>query len=135
MKRIAVIGLGCAALLLGGCKTGMFQSADAVFAEQSSVVGLYIEGRQAFVYDAELHQTAQGNASFRLQTDDQSTYLNLLFDPIPTSDAPTVWVSVASRGIKGLTDQAYEFKRIEERDGKMWLWNNANKIGLIIPIL
>lgn len=123
------------ALFLSGCRDGsLFQSASDVFVAQSNAKGLYIDGRQAFIYDQSAHQTARRGNAFRLQTDDQTVYLNLQFDPLPTASSPTTSCTISARGIDGLEENTYTFNLVEERDEKMWLWSAEKKMGLIISL-
>lgn len=121
-------------LLLSGCRPGsMYPSASELFVEQSKATGIYVDGRQTLVYDPLVHQTAQRGNSFRLQTDDQSVYWSVLLEQIPTANAPITRGTIHTRGVSDVKDDTYSFQWIEERDGKMWLWCDEEKIGLIIP--
>lgn len=134
MKQLTYIFIA-AALFMVGCRDRNLPPADSqVFLEESVAVGLYLHGRGVLVFNPLEHQTVRRGSAFRLQTDDQSVYLNVQFDTMPSSSNPTVRGTISERGVDGVTDDIYDFQLLEERDGKIWLWNEKQKMGLIFSL-
>lgn len=122
-------------LLMWGCRNrNLFPNAGQVFVQQSNAVGIYVDGRQMLAYDPLEHQTAQRSSSFRIQTDDQSVYLIVQFDPMPSLSAPVTRGKIGTAGVNGVEDGSYDFQVMAERDDKIWLWNDKQKIGLICSL-
>lgn len=137
MRKIFNILLISALLVFGGvsCKDGQLPGGGAGerFASQSSVEGVYVDSRQVLVYNSEKHQTAIRGLSYRIQTDDQGVYFNALFDKIPENGG-TCTMSVQAGGIVDFPKpDSFVVTLKKTEGGKLWFWNDARKIGVIVP--
>lgn len=71
----------------------------------------------------------------RMQNDTQTDYVHITFNSFP--DALLKSVSVVLRykvGSDEITVPA-EMEIAKLEDGKVWLWNNAKGLGLVVPVL
>lgn len=105
------------------------------FATQSAVCGAYLDGRQIFVYNSEIHQQAIRGLSYRIQTDDQSVLLSVRFDAIPTQSG-TCTMSIVATGIDDFkTPDSFVMTLIKVAQDKLWFWDESRKLGIIVPTL
>lgn len=137
MRKIFNILFISALLLFGvvSCKDGQLPGGGAGerFATQSSVEGVYVDSRQVLVYNSELHQTAVRGLSYRIQTDDQGVLFSVLFDKIPEKGG-TCTMSVQAGGIVDFPKPDSFVMTLQKTEGgRLWFWNDARKIGVIVP--
>lgn len=110
-------------------------SASSRFVDQSQIEGLYLDGRTVLVRNDNAHQTSIRHNAYRIQTDDQSIYVNFLFDQIPTQINGTCTMTIDLYGLTQLKSGPYQMVLREITNEKLWFWNEENKMGVIVPKL
>lgn len=100
---------------------------------QMQVPGVYEDDKTLFGYDSDLHQYAfnTGRRTFRIQNTKQDRMLlcTLGADPQPGA---RMTVAVETRAIASFPSQEIEMEVLRRTDGKVWLWNPKQRIGLLI---
>jgi hypothetical protein len=104
----------------------------------SDVVSLTVNKVKVFEYDPMTCQLGYNDAKreFRVSTDNMSDYFVITLSKIPTSKEEQVTGSISWTGadyIRDLSNQTFETVKVDR--GKIWLWNQANKLAVIIPIM
>lgn len=112
------------------------KSAERKSFEAASEEGLYMKGAGSFVYDAETCQKAVNSQrrTYRIQSDDQRRFCHILFsDMTPSKVGDECVCTVEYRVEDGEeTTLIVKFGVIEASDGRLWLWNEFQKVGVII---
>ena len=124
-----------AALLLSGC--GSRHGWDKDFTD-NDVISLTVNKVKAFQYDPVTCQLGYNDArkEFRVSTDNMSDYFVVTLSKIPGGKDDQVTGSVTWTGDDynhTLNNLSFEVAKMES--GKIWLWNQANKLAVIIPVL
>ena len=104
----------------------------------SDVVSLTVNKVKVFEYDPMTCQLGYNDSKreFRVSTDNMSDYFVITLSKIPTSKEEQVTGSISWTGadyIRDLSNQTFETVKVDR--GKIWLWNQANKLAVIIPII
>ena len=123
------------ALTLSCCREKV--NADPAFLA-SEDLGLTIAGKAVFSYDPLTCQAAfnRERRQFRLSTDTMSDYVIAVLSEIPAEKGQNLSADLrwtTERDIR--TKKVSAFKVVKLESGKVWLWNNAEKIGLCVRIL
>ena len=104
----------------------------------SEQMGLVLNGQQLFTYDALNCQYAfnRNNRVFRLHTDTMSDYVKATLSDIPAEKGQKL-----SGEIEWTTERDIKTKKLGSLlvakisdDGTVWLWSNADKLGLTVRI-
>ena len=99
--------------------------------------GIYANGVALIAYDKTAHQIVSGNNNqlFRIQTDDQLQYVNFTVVDQAVTLNQSVAVGFSSKGVGGLySTGTISAAAVKVTGGKMWLWEESAKRGVIIPV-
>lgn len=104
----------------------------------SDNISLTVNKVTVFDYDPLTCQLGYNDSKreFRVSTDNMSDYFVITLSKIPTSKDERVTGNISWTGedyIKDLKNQTFETVKVER--GKIWLWNQTNKLAIIIPIM
>ncbi len=135
MRRVLNIVLCLLAALAFACCNGR-NGFDRDFVE-SDVISLTVNKVKVFEYDPMTCQLGYNDTKreFRVSTDKMSDYFVVTLSKIPSAKDENVTGSISWTGedytkdLKNLTFQTVKIER-----GKIWLWNQANKLAVIIPL-
>ena len=135
MRRVLNIVLCLLAALAIACCNGR-NGFDRDFVE-SDVISLTVNKVKVFEYDPMTCQLGYNDTKreFRVSTDKMSDYFVVTLSKIPSAKDENVTGSISWTGedytkdLKNLTFQTVKIER-----GKLWLWNQANKLAVIIPL-
>ena len=110
---------------------------DRSFTE-SETISLTVNKEKVFEYDPITCQLGYNDSKreFRVSTDNMSDYFVIALSKIPTSKEENVTGSISWTGVdytRELRNQTFETVKVER--GKIWLWNQSNKLAVIIPIM
>ena len=110
---------------------------DRSFTE-SDTISLTVNKQKVFEYDPFTCQLGYNDAKkeFRVSTDNMSDYFVITLSKIPASKDEQVTGSITWTGDdynRELRNQTFQTVKVER--GKIWLWNQANKLAVIIPVL
>lgn len=102
---------------------------------QKEALGVYENDNSLFIYDNDLYQYAYntGRHSFRIQNTSQSRYMACMLEAAPMVDRH-VAVTVETQGISSFPSQELQALVLKISQGKVWLWDEAKKTGLIIRL-
>lgn len=132
MKRSIYISILVLILSLVGCtEMGLSRSSD-LFTRDAATTGVWVGGRQVIVKNDNLHQESFRNKSYRLQTDDQKTYINIMLNTVPQNVGDKCTVTIVSRGIDEIQDSALDMILQKTEDDMIWLWNESEKMGIVM---
>ena len=136
MRRPLNILICLAAALLLCCCHGR-HGYDRDF-EDSNVVSLTVNKVKAFEYDPSTCQLGYNDArrEFRASTDNMSDYFVVTLTKIPGGKDEQVTGSITWTGEnynRTLNNLSFEVVKVES--GKIWLWNQPNKLAVIIQVL
>ena len=105
--------------------------------ESRTDTGIYFDNGDSIVYDEARFQQAvnHNRKNFRIQSDDQMRYFNLNFtDKIPQKFGEEAVAKITFRNATSSeTVVIVKFKAVIVKNGKMWLWNELQQLGVIIP--
>ena len=105
--------------------------------ESCTSTGIYFNDGGSLTYDESRFQEAvnHNRRNFRIQADDQGSYFNLNFtDRIPQKNGEEAVAKITYRlGQKGETVVIVKFKVVMVKEGRLWLWNELQELGVIIP--
>lgn len=109
--------------------------ASANYILQKEIYGVYVGDNNVFVYDSDIYQYAYNTQrrTFRIQNTAQSRYLACELDADPVPDE-VINVRVETMGISSFSTQELRMQVLKRTDGLVWLWNDENRVGLIIRI-
>lgn len=106
--------------------------------ESSTTMGLYLEkDGSSVLYDEVRYQisTNHGRRTFRVQADDQESYVNVVFtDRIPQKAGDEAVARITYRlDSSGETMAIVRLSAVMVKDEKLWLWNEMQQMGVILP--
>ena len=110
---------------------------DRSFTESDNI-SLTVNKQKVFEYDPFTCQLGYNDAKreFRVSTDNMSDYFVITLSKIPTSKEEQLTGSIIWTGddyTRELRNQTFKTVKVER--GKIWLWNQANKLAVIIPVM
>ncbi|MCQ2137417.1 MAG: hypothetical protein MJY60_01810 [Bacteroidales bacterium] len=112
------------------------KSEEARAFEAESATGIYLNDNAALTYDEDCFQMATNHKrrTFRIQADDQSEYLNIIFrDKIPQSAGDNAVCTVLYRlKNSGETKVIVQFSAVKADSRQVWLWNETMQLGIIM---
>lgn len=135
IKRALYIPIFVAILILVGCSQINGGTAGEIFVRDATAYGVWVGGRQVIVKADNLHQDSRRGKSYRIQTDDQAIYVNILLNLVPDLVGDKCTATITSRGLTDIGNDAFNMVLQKRQGDKMWLWNESNKIGIVIPVL
>lgn len=107
--------------------------------EASYVEGLYLKGSCALAFDLSLFQRAVNpvRRTCRIQSDDQTRYLNIFYgESVPVKEGDEVECEIHYRLDAGeSTTLIVKLVVVKTTDEYLWLWNEFQKVGLIVQRL
>lgn len=133
IRNISLCVLAAMALVSCNGRNGY----DRSFTE-SDTISLTVNKQKVFEYDPFTCQLGYNDSKreFRVSTDNMSDYFVISLSKIPTSKDEQLTGSITWTGddyIKELRNQSFQTVKVER--GKIWLWNQANKLAVIIPVM
>ncbi len=112
------------------------RSEDQIAFEGYDVIGLYLNGIGAILYNQDQYQVSKNEMrrQFRLQSDNQRRYFDLRFTAeIPNEIGESAFCSVSYRLEPGEeTDIIIKLNLVKKESGLKWLWNDIQSVGVII---
>ena len=103
--------------------------------ESAFVEGLYMRGSCVLAYDASTFQLAVNSVrkNYRIQRDDQSCYLNILYiGTVPSAVDAECECEIHYRLSAGeATTLFVKFTVVKMTEEYVWLWNEFQKVGVI----
>ena len=129
--------LVCLLAVLGLVSCNGRNGYDRSFTE-SDTISLTVNKQTVFEYDPFTCQLGYNDTKreFRVSTDNMSDYFVLTLSKIPTSKEEQITGSITWTGddyTRELRNQTFQTVKVEH--GKIWLWNQANKLAVIIPVM
>ena len=107
--------------------------------ESAYVEGLYLKGKCALAYDLATFQRAANpkRRNYRIQSDDQSRYLNVFYnDVLPQQVDDEVECEIHYKlGESESTTLIVKLVVLKATDEYLWLWNEFQKVGIIVQRL
>lgn len=116
--------------------TGTKSEAMMIF-EAHTATGIYFSDDSSLIYsEEEFQQSVNHNRkNFRIHSDDQQRYFNLSFtDRIPQRSGDEAVAKITCRN--GSTEETViivKLKTVTVKNEKLWLWNELQQLGVIIP--
>lgn len=112
------------------------KSAERKSFEKSIEEGLYLKGVAELLYDADNCQKAVSGQrrTYRIQSDNQMRFCHVQFsDIVPSSEGSECVCTVNYRIEDGEeTTLIVKLTVISVADDRIWLWNETQKVGLVI---
>ena len=104
----------------------------------SDVISLTVNKVKVFEYDPMTCQLGYNDSKreFRVSTDNMSDYFVITLSKIPSAKEDIVTGDITWTGadyIRDLHNQSFETVKVDR--GKIWLWNQANKLAVIIQVI
>ncbi len=104
----------------------------------SDTISLTVNKVKVFEYNPMTCQLGYNDSKreFRVSTDNMSDYFVVTLSKIPTAKDERVTGNITWTGedfIKDLKNQTFETVKVDR--GKIWLWNQANKLAVIIQVI
>lgn len=97
--------------------------------------GLYGYGGYLLRYNEEKFQISinEKRRQIRVQSDDQKAYFNVVFAMMPSSIDEVVSIDFSYKG--GGDELSYKMEMVlyKATSQNMWLWNQDEKLGIILP--
>lgn len=117
---------------------GTTKSESRVSFESSVLTGLYLEkDGHSVLYDEEEYQLSTNHVrrTFRVQADDQESYVNVVFtDRIPQKTGDEAVARITYRlDSGGETVAIVKLMAVMVKDDRLWLWNEMQQLGVIVP--
>lgn len=107
--------------------------------ESAYVEGLYLKGDCVLAYDWATYQRAANpiRRTYRIQCDDQSHYLNVRYnDAVPQQVGDEVECEIHYKLAAGeSTTLIVKLIVLKTTDEYLWLWNEFQKVGMIVQRL
>ena len=107
--------------------------------ESAYIEGLYLKGSCALAYDLATFQRAANptRRNYRIQSDDQTRYLNVRYqDAIPQRVDDEAECEIHYRLEAGeSTTLIVKLVVVKDSDEYLWLWNEFQKVGMIVQRL
>lgn len=136
MRKVLNI-LICVAVALAVASCNGRNGYDRDFLE-SDTISLTVNREKVFEYDPFTCQLGYNDAKreFRVSTDNMSDYFVVTLSKIPTSKDDQVTGSITWTGPDYTRDlKNLSFNTVKVEREKIWLWNQANKLAVIIPVM
>lgn len=107
--------------------------AREVFLERQTP-GLVLNTGYVFEYEVQSCQKVVNDMrkTIRFQTDDQESYVNMVFDNWPAREGDRVGVKLDYSVSQRFKKMDLEMEVLKMEGGNSWLWNDSSKTGLII---
>ena len=104
----------------------------------SDVVSLTVNKVKVFEYDPMTCQLGYNDTKreFRVSTDNMSDYFVITLSKIPSAKDEQITGDITWTGsdyIRDLHNQSFETVKVDR--GKIWLWNQTNKLAVIIQVI
>ncbi|MEG0655860.1 MAG: hypothetical protein RSA94_00505 [Mucinivorans sp.] len=103
------------------------------FVNESSTEGLYFAGRALLVRNDNLHQISRRPKGYRIQSDDQLLYVDMMLDKMPTHVGDKCTMSLTIAGLSEVPSGAQPVILRQIKDNKLWLWSEDTQVGLVMP--
>lgn len=107
--------------------------------EAAYVEGLYLKGACALAFDLATFQRAANpmQQNYRIQSDDQTRYLNVRYqNAVPRQENDEVECEIHYRLDAGeSTTLIVKLVVVKATDEYLWLWNEFQKVGIIVQRL
>lgn len=104
--------------------------------EAAYVEGFYLKGNCVLAYDGATYQRAVNpqRRNYRIQRDDQSNYLNIRYnDNVPQQVGDEVECEIHYKLADGeSTTLIVKLVVLKTTDEYLWLWNEFQKVGMIV---
>lgn len=104
--------------------------------EASYTEGLYLKGSIALAYNQNVYQRAasRDRATYRIQSDDQTRYLHVRYtEEIPSAEGEEVECELQYRLAAGeQTTLIVKLIVVKATEEYLWLWNEFQKVGMIV---
>ena len=96
--------------------------------------GLVLNAGYAFEYEVQSCQKVVNDIrkTIRFQTDDQESYVNMVFDNWPAREGDRVGVKLDYSVSQRFKKMDLEMEVLKKEGENSWLWNDSSKTGLII---
>ena len=115
------------------------KSAERKQLESAYVEGLYLKGACVLAFDLATFQRAANpvRRNYRIQSDDQTRYLNVFYsEAIPKQVDDEVECEIHSKLEAGeSTTLIVKLVVLKATDEYLWLWNEFQKVGMIVQRL
>jgi len=112
------------------------KSAERKQLEASLTEGLYLKGNIALAYNQEIYQRSASldRHTYRIQSDDQTRYLHVRYtEEIPSALNEEVECELHYRLAAGeQTTLIVKLIVVKMTDEYLWLWNEFQKVGMIV---
>ena len=112
------------------------KSAERKQLESSYTEGLYIKGAIALAYNQDIYQRAasRDRRTYRIQSDDQTRYLHVRYtEVIPSAEGEEVECELHYRLAAGeQTTLIVKLIVVKATEEYLWLWNDFQKVGMIV---
>ena len=107
--------------------------------EAACAEGLYVKGSCVLSYDLVSFQraTSTQRRTYRIQSDDQARYLHIFYaEEIPTAEGQVVECEIHYRLSAGeQTTLIVKLVVVKTSEEYLWLWNEFQKVGMIVQRL
>lgn len=104
--------------------------------ESSYTEGLYLKGAIALAYNQAMYQRAasRDRGTYRIQSDDQTRYLHVRYtEEIPSAEGEEVECEIQYRLAAGeQTTLIVKLIVVKATEEYLWLWNEFQKVGMIV---
>ena len=113
------------------------KSAERKQFEGSYMEGLYLKGEVALAYNPDVYQrsASRDRHTCRIQSDDQTRYLHVRYtEEIPSAEGEEIECELHYRLAAGeQTTLIVKLIVVKATDEYLWLWNEFQKVGMIVP--
>ena len=113
------------------------KSAERKQFEGSYTEGLYLKGNVALAYNPDIYQrsASRDRRTCRIQSDDQTRYLHVRYtEEIPAAEGEEIECELHYRLAAGeQTTLIVKLIVVKATDEYLWLWNEFQKVGMIVP--
>lgn len=139
MKKLAVLTTmllsACAAALFPACTPGF--SSEEFSLEQD--IGLCIKGNYVLRYDSDKFQLGynEDRAEFWITDDNMADYVILKCNSFPEngSTVKADLIYTTENDLIKKSGLSFKVTEYDDRSGKIWLWSQSGRIGVIVKIL
>ena len=102
---------------------------------KQDTVGLYNLGDKTFKYNSQLHQQSYNlsRKQYRLQTDEQDSCLNVIFEKYPQNTGDIITTSLDYRDTRNIINHTVDYECSKIVHNQIWLWNKKDLVGIILP--
>lgn len=120
-------------LFLAACNGNEKPSGDIYYFLKQTNPGLYVSGNNLFEYNEKECQWAYNKTRkvVRLQKDDQSYYVNMVFSSWPDLLNEDIDVEIDYKTGSQQRKTSFVMILLKSEYGKNWLWNDQTKTGVI----